>query len=242
MRGWALLNLVIWVLFNTVAAQSTRPLRLEIRGKKTGGSKGCIPISTRYIPSAIEWEWINNVKTWQDNYCQALRPYVPVLTDMMQIMEQLRQAQGLKDIKEQHRIFSMFKYSYQCGSVIVRHTTLIEPLVASLRHPLALCGLVPELESARLASRDYIMLEPSQPLQRAVQPLVLIQKPKSIMFDLGASTFLKGWGGASQKVMFESYAAKGIKFDRILLWEAGKVDPEELFRDVPPELFAHYQV
>ena len=58
----------------------------------------------------------------------------------------------------------------------------------------------------------------------------------------GASTYLKGWGGASQKVMLEGYKRHGIEFDRILLWEAGKVDPAQLYGELPPELFHSYQV
>ena len=58
----------------------------------------------------------------------------------------------------------------------------------------------------------------------------------------GASTFLKGWGGASQKVMLDGYKKNGITFDRILLWEAGTVHPTELFGELPPELFHSYQV
>jgi hypothetical protein len=232
------------VLISLMVLASAEHMLMNNRQKPL--AKGCVPVSKYYIPSAVELEWYRNISSWQQQestYCARVRQYAAEFTDVMDRIESNRTSPTLyKHRMVQDRLFSMFIHSHQCGSNIVRYATLIEPLVAALRHPLALCALDKSLERQRLLSRDYIMLEPSYGLQQELQPRMLIEHRKAILFDLGASTFLKGWGGASQKVMLESYAAKGVKFDRILLWEAGMVDPKELYRDLPPELFASYQV
>jgi hypothetical protein len=226
-----------------VSLVNAEHIRLDSR---IASGRECFLVSKHYIPSAVELEWSRNINAWQQQesaYCAMVKQYAAEFTELM---DRIKSNRTLPSSHPHNRIadrlFSMFSYSHQCGSNIVRYTTLIEPLVAALRHPLALCALDKSLERQRLLSRDFIILEPGYGLQQELQPHMAMGRPKAILFDLGASTFLKGWGGASQKVMLESYAAKGIKFDRILLWEAGKVDPKELYRDLPPELFAHYQV
>ena len=57
---------------------------------------------------------------------------------------------------------------------------------------------------------------------------------RRFLFDLGASTFRAGTGGASQQWFVETYAAHGIVFDRILAWEAINMTADRIFRHVPP--------
>lgn len=44
--------------------------------------------------------------------------------------------------------------------------------------------------------------------------------PMSFYFDLGASTYRSGFGGASMSWFVDEYDRRGITFDRILAWEA----------------------
>jgi hypothetical protein len=202
-------------------------------------------ISSRYVPSELEIEWVGNVSIWEDNkksFCDAVQLYKNELEDVLRAVKVSMSNVSWTARWGQERLLSRFELSYQCGHRIVRQATLIEPLVAALRHPLALCGFGGDKDRELLISRDYILMDSNSSLKNEMMPGATISKPKAFLFDLGASTFLTGWGGASQKVMIESYHRRGIVFDHILLWEANKIDPQKLFGELPPHLFASYQV
>jgi hypothetical protein len=181
----------------------------------------------RYVPAGIEREWFRNVSRWQSTYCESMRPYLKDFTTVVSMIK--------RNTSYPEQLFSSFKYSYQCGSTIVRYSHVIEPLVGGLRHPLSMCKLQqdPKQETNVLLSRDYILLEPHPAIP---------ERRSHFLFDLGASTFLAGKGGSSQKLLVDSYAANGIRFDRIFLWEPEAVDPKSLYGELPPELYASYQV
>ena len=56
---------------------------------------------------------------------------------------------------------------------------------------------------------------------------------RAFLFDLGASLYRSGLGGSSQDFFVESYAARGIHFDRILAWEP-KPYPDQKIIDAMP--------
>jgi hypothetical protein len=215
--------------------------------KTSLGRAGCSLISSRYVPSGVELEWLGNVSVWQDtkqSYCQAVQLYKVEFDSVLKAVKVYMSGSGWSTTWGQDRLLSKFQFSYQCGSKIVRQATFIEPLAGALRNPLALCGFGGDYagDRALLISRDYIIMDSNTSLRNAMMPGPSSTKPKAFLFDLGASTFLTGWGGASQKVMIESYQQRGIVFNHILLWEANKVDPQTLFGELPPHLYASYQV
>ena len=53
------------------------------------------------------------------------------------------------------------------------------------------------------------------------------------LFDLGASLYNKGAGGASMAWFVDTYEKRGIKFDRILAWEMTQHSPESIFQSFP---------
>lgn len=207
-------------------------------------ASGC-SIFMEYVPSVIEQEWVDNILEWQhDEYCNIVNRYRDKFSSLGQAIKSMEQAFSNNNKWGQDTFLSKYHYSYNCmnGSV-TRWATVIEPLVAALRHPLALCGQ-PGGRDDMLLSRDYIVLTShSAAMPQSGSSIHHCNaKHKSYLFDLGASTYLKGSGGASQKVMLDSYKERGITFDRMLLWEAGKVDPAELFAQLPDHLFSSYQV
>ena len=62
-------------------------------------------------------------------------------------------------------------------------------------------------------------------------PYQLIAPPprNCYLFDLGASTYRNGRGGASQSWFIEQYEKHGVHFDRIFAWEATVHKPEGIF-------------
>lgn len=54
---------------------------------------------------------------------------------------------------------------------------------------------------------------------------------RNYLFDLGASLYTSGEGGASQQWFVDVYRERGIEFDRILAWENKIHDLKVIFAD-----------
>ena len=103
----------------------------------------------------------------------------------------------------------------------------IEPLVGFLRDPRTHCYTAGRNAHWAL-QRDKNYLIPSW--RQDVWP----RGPASaFLFDLGASLYNKGPGGASTSWFVNEYRARGISFDRIFAWEAKPHDDAEIFASVP---------
>mmetsp|Transcript_28668 Transcript_28668/g.92467 ORF Transcript_28668/g.92467 Transcript_28668/m.92467 type:complete len:189 (-) Transcript_28668:1212-1778(-) len=65
---------------------------------------------------------------------------------------------------------------------------------------------------------------------------------KSFLFDIGASLYYSGAGGASQSWFVEEYRNVGIIFDQIYSWELTVHHPQKIFEDLPFEVLVamHY--
>ena len=59
---------------------------------------------------------------------------------------------------------------------------------------------------------------------------------RAYFFDLGASLYSQGTGGASQAYFLQTYKALGVRFDRILCWEAYAMEPTRILSSFPPEI------
>lgn len=103
----------------------------------------------------------------------------------------------------------------------------IEPLVGFLRNPYTHCFPAGR-GSHRMLQRDKNYLIP------AWRGDVWPRDPTSaLLFDLGASLYNKGAGGASTSWFVDEYRARGIRFDRIFAWEAEPHDDADIFAPVP---------
>lgn len=224
---------LIQVLFFTLCViYSTQSLR--------GGCTG--PIFLLYTPSLVETEWLDVVKTTtrmnKEVYCNYTAPFKEKVWVWLNAIEG---AMNHSQLRYQHasynnmgtqlhaNVFSRFTYGASCsdGDRILGEV-IIEPLFGALRHPLALCS------GDNLLSRDYLLVQSafSLPYRR---------HGRNYFFDLGASKYNDGAGGASQAWIINAYRKRGVEFDRIFLWEAQVHSPLEIYKDVPKELFAKYQ-
>ena len=166
----------------------------------------CVHSKVTYTPSSSELHWYELSKTnWTTNmWCETINLW--------------------KD--RFGKEYSKFEYIYNCHGKEWTHQSMIEPLVAALRHPLALCG-------GDLLSRDYLVL--------ANISDTTTKKTRKYMFDLGASTWSEGPGGSSQDFLYNAYKELGIDFDQIYLWEANKLSKEEIFKGVPDDILDSYK-
>jgi hypothetical protein len=139
----------------------------------------------------------------------------------------------LKDLSWDTDIFSRFIYSDSCTGATIA-TVPIEPLVGFLRHPLALCGgkigTAEYTSDPYRLSKDYLIVPHIEELHASSDSS---NSRSSYFFDLGASIYSTGAGGASQSWFMEMYESLGVSFDRILAWDPKPYPPDTIFNDVP---------
>jgi len=107
----------------------------------------------------------------------------------------------------------------------------IEPLVGFLRHPEAHCPQFPGAKSwvGKLINKDYLI--PSW--HSEAWPA---GRTRALFFDLGASLYNTGNGGASMSWFVNQYRARGIQFDRIFAWEAKFHTDASIYATMPPSI------
>jgi hypothetical protein len=107
----------------------------------------------------------------------------------------------------------------------------IEPLFGLLRHPRFYCFRTPPSPRSRdqyRESKDYMFSAWLSEVQPAPLP-----PARAYFFDLGASIYSQGLGGASQKWFVEGYAQRGIAFDRIFAWEPNQFPDSKIYGSAP---------
>lgn len=107
----------------------------------------------------------------------------------------------------------------------------LEPLVGFLRHPEAHCPQFPGSTHwfAKVVSKDYLIpawYAEAWPRGRT----------KALFFDLGASLYHTGNGGASMSWFVRTYRARGISFDRIFAWEATQHTDRQIYASMPAQI------
>jgi len=109
----------------------------------------------------------------------------------------------------------------------------IEPLVGFLRHPQMHCMQLPRSQQWQFVTTKAHLL-PSWATE--VWPGGDKSSSLAIFFDLGASLYNKGGGGASMKWFVDEYAARGIRFDRVFAWEAAAHSDSKIYSAMPNDI------
>ena len=196
-------------------------------------------ISRTYYPSNLERKWSNVIGSINDNTREWNRGCSIVKEDVEKIYTLLKYyKQWKEDINKTWSltwentsdILSHFAIEEDCGKGKTVQYIPIEPLIGFMRHPLVHC-----IERGRsVVDKDYMFL------LNSVQIFPLVKRnpivTKSYIFDLGASLYNQGAGGASQQWFIEEYEKRGIHFDRILCWESTKMTPEKIYGAYPNEV------
>eukprot|EP01062_Namystynia_karyoxenos_P053341 TRINITY_DN4316_c0_g1_i1.p1 TRINITY_DN4316_c0_g1~~TRINITY_DN4316_c0_g1_i1.p1 ORF type:complete len:487 (+),score=118.60 TRINITY_DN4316_c0_g1_i1:88-1461(+) len=201
-----------------------------------------------YEPSSWERQWAANIEVWQGPNgpydgtdlwllgCSKLREAGKELSEHARGMA-LRAAAAvplLPRAGETPLVFSVFRRRNTCTGA--ERAVPIEPLVSFLRHPRAVCAepqyLIPKERSGRCIrggfrcltfSKEFLLLPWGNETDTG----------RRFLFDVGASTYDAGPGGASQKWFVETFSQRGLDFDRILAWEATPIPPAKYWARVP---------
>jgi hypothetical protein len=125
-------------------------------------------------------------------------------------------------------VFSYFEREFTCQgsnqSVIVHDP--IEPLVGFLRHPFHVC-----FSEGDEFNVDKSYMFPSFATASVNRKI----KKRNLFFDVGASAYASGAGGASQSWFVETYRKRGIEFDHIYAWEVSHNQSHNL-RETPDDI------
>ena len=193
-------------------------------------------VSLTYVPAAWEDDFVANMSKYQGSLqtlCAPLKKYKPLVDDWIALYKHI-EAHGWDSLPSWSKsTFSYFRRTQKCksdGSEVTMDVP-IEPLVSFLRHPLYLCF---STTTQYHVNKDYMLL--SHPGLTVADP-----NAKKFMFDAGASSYLKGAGGASSHWFIESYRKNGVEFDDMFCWEAnGK--QKDLIQDYPFDILVktHY--
>lgn len=234
LHGRTVIAIIIICCFSGLFTLLLRPLVDDLASRTCG-------IRVNYTPSPWEAEWAENIDTWRSDTrawaagCKQMRDrkeHVDHWLGYWKQREQLAQASDMPPLSAQARdwspeVFSRHVYTDSCTGQVLFELP-IEPLVGFLRHPQTHCG------GGGNVDKDYML-----PLFRnewnSTNPYSGGQST-SFIFDLGASVYNSGLGGASQSWFIDTYLARGYRFQRILDWEAKEHPPKVLFEGIPLDI------
>lgn len=144
-----------------------------------------------YTPSEWEAEWLAHVSEWQGDVCAHV--------------DAAKADAWVESRNDNEGIFSRMEYVNSCTGE--RLVELIEPLVGLTRHPY-FCSK----GEAFLVDKSYMRVPYSIPRR-------LGNRHGAYFFDIGASLYDDGLGGASQKWFVEAYERRGVPWRGIWAWE-----------------------
>ncbi|KAF6252644.1 hypothetical protein COO60DRAFT_505144 [Scenedesmus sp. NREL 46B-D3] len=200
--------------------------------------------NTKYISSAFEQSWLDNVVTWENKFCEVVKDQQQQAWTKVWLDTLRAEADG-QQVTYDPAVFSRFVSTTSCpGQQPSELTTWIEPLAQGLRHPHALCSM-----GAGIMDRGYLLLTNSVNVaaQRAAafppgSSPCSNRTCQSTYMDLGATRWEAAPGSVGQGWFVRSYQARGIDMDRLLLWEAAPINPpSHIFAELPKEMFHKYQ-
>lgn len=176
----------------------------------------------KFHPSPYERYWTENVVTLQNDVCAESNKQILEVEEWM--AHAVTSANHQEDLPES--VFSKFEFQNNCTGETV--TDYIEPLAGLTRSPFfCLKG------EGFLVQKEYLVISWNVSRKVAASPSYT---PKSFIFDLGASTFNNGAGGASQSWFVETYEARGVRWDGIYAWEVTEHPPSNVWSLIPAHL------
>ncbi len=200
-------------------------------------SNATCKISRRYHQSDLEKKWYkiidsvaDNTKQWKRG-CDVIREDTDKINQLMAYHDKWNNDTAVKwDLQWMNdSILSYYEIEEDCGNGAVVEYVPIEPLIGFLRHPKTIC-----LDSTNVVDKGYMFLLNSLLVVPSTKKNHLTAK--YYLFDLGASTYTQGLGGASQKWFVDEYRSRGIEFDRILCWEGTQVKPTSIYESYPKDV------
>jgi hypothetical protein len=209
----------------------------------------------KYHPSEYEIRWLADILKNQEAVCQLQNQNYQKYVDAYLASQEMLTPQSPPPAPPRDRCshpsrvsagvpkklpmetFSVFEYTWKCAAqpsqVEPNVFVAIEPLAGILRHPKVCTN-----EAAFVVRKDYMVLDQWAVFNVGVQ--TTNKERKFFYFDLGASTWTTGAGGASQGWFHSVYKDVCVSFDHYYAWEAKVTDPALIFNEIPSEVKPHY--
>ena len=189
-----------------------------------------------YKPSEYETKWAARIKDVQDHVCSSVQSEFAALNQAYIAelwkctphtpYDQRADCPPSKPDEYNRAAFSSMFYQSMCGGENKTIETFLEPIAGVLRHP----NICPD--GSKTVDKNYMVVDPY---------LVSQVTGKLYFFDVGASTWNQGAGGASQSWFDAVYNFECWRhIDEMYLWEGTQVSAKQLWNDVPRPLRPHY--
>jgi hypothetical protein len=198
--------------------RNTRPIRCDSLERY---------VLDRYVPSALETWWNESIAKVSKDWDALACPKVRADHEQYKPWFSAAASAGTVSVSEtQADVMSYHAYRDLCNdSALIK--VPIEPLMGLLRHPNAVCTSVSDHDILR---KDWLILPNAGYFDTQSK------KTTTILYDIGASLYKSGFGGASQEWFVTEFAARGLSFDAIYAWEAIHHSPTDIFKDIPRDM------
>ena len=239
--------------FNTLPDELARveKTRYSLSNPESGDQDAKCGITSTYHASPWEKFWMQNIHAIQSDDFLWTRGCEEMLSQesrrSVQTWLEYWKDRGNQEVASRvawdENVFSFHEYIDTCTRKSIGKLP-IEPLVGSLRHPLAVCDAKIQKDffgfrrrvSAAKVNKDYMLETRLADFILKSPECTKAKKCRRFLFDLGASTYSDGKGGPSMSWFIETYKKAGFEFDRVLSWDARKFEPREVFKGMPFEL------
>ena len=203
-------------------------------------SRCALPPTVEYRPSSWEAEWsatlarrvqYDNPRNWTRG-CALMASESAAITAWLAFVRQRRPTyrRATKPPEPPEEAKEILSFHATINACTGRPVALdpIEPLVGFLRHPEAHCRQFPSATPwvRNVQSKDYLI--PAWHSEAWPH-----ERTSALFFDLGASLYHSGSGGASMSWFVNQYRMRGIHFDRIYAWEAKLHTDATIYETMP---------
>jgi hypothetical protein len=245
---------IILIVLAAVFRELTASVKTASTSYQRGDDLNFCRMTVRYEASQIEQEWYREIghvaeddAAWTKG-CTKMRLHRKEVSTWLNAYNERESWVGLTDLGHHrskamnfpHNVMSYHHYEEKCGDKRITKSVPLEPLMGFLRHPLSICFDGASKGSANLL--DHVVNKSCMLPMFAHEVVhshnkISTSPYRRYLFDVGASLYSSGLGGASQEWFVNTYRLHGLDFDRILAWEAQPLRPEDIFSEVPPEIF-----
>ena len=203
-------------------------------------SRCALPPTVQYRPSAWEAEWRSTIaplvqydepRNWTQG-CNFVAQEMAAIKAWLEFARLRRPAyrwanKPPEPSAEAKEALSFYATLDACTKRVLSLAP-IEPLVGFLRHPEAHCPQFPGSKNwiVKVISKDYLI--PAWHSEAWSHG-----RTRALFFDMGASLYHTGNGGASMSWFVNQYRMRGIQFERIFAWEAKLYTDAVIYATMP---------
>lgn len=177
-----------------------------------------------YKPSKLETFWVNHVEALQNpdkNWgkgCEAVKQQEQQHRDWLSLLKEFEASNDhVFDIESKTGSSELSALVFESTCTKAVRIVFIEPLVSFLRSPLAVC--IDDTTHTALDKSWLLLGFPKLPIPgHGAHLKVSGKRASNLLFDVGASLYRSGAGGASQEFLYNLYYHHGREFDQIYGW------------------------